>query len=189
LATVEYAIAIPPLNRTILDLVFNVVFIFDDFDDRLCWYFQSGLEEVERKLARFKRKYSGEPAWTTWFQKTATVGNPFAEGRDKVCAGKSRVTKRFPHPGQVLSKKVRFKEGKSLDFLIHLNDWFYRDLSSSSHGHWGGLTERAAQILRMETKDETQRRIAQKFKSDCMLQQTTLRESSANTGRRPKKCM
>ena len=79
----EYAIAVPPLNRTILDSVFNVVFIFDDFDDRLCWYFQSGLEEVQRKLARFKRKYSGDPAWSPWFLKAETLGNPFAESRDK----------------------------------------------------------------------------------------------------------
>jgi len=36
------------------------------------------------------------------------------------------------------------------------------------------LAERTAQILRLKVDDETQWKIAQKYKSDCMFQQITL---------------
>lgn len=168
----EFAVAAPPLNRTVLDLVFNVVFIFDDYNERLCWYMESGLNEIERTIARFRNTYAGNPAWDQWLAEFAKANAPFTDTRDRVCSGKLPPKKRFPHPGGILKEK--FKCADSLKFLNYLNDWFYRDLSSSSHGHWRGLGSRTAQIFRIETKDDAQIKYAQKYKSDCLVEQVAL---------------
>jgi hypothetical protein len=171
----EYAVVVPPLNRTILDMTFSAVFIFDDFDDRLCWYLHSGLDEVQRKIQRFKVQYGADPAWSTFFARIGAAESPFLKNRDAVCRGRAPAYKgRFPHPGKIISGSIPFKDASRLDFLKYLNDWFYRDLSSSAHGHWSGLAERAAQVLRMQVDDDTQQRYAQKYKSDCIMQQITL---------------
>jgi hypothetical protein len=154
-------------------MVFNFVFGFDDIQERL-WYLDSGLEEVKRTIQRFKSTYSGDPAWTSWLARMAQADNPFVTSRDQVCGGRKRPKGHFPHPGGIMSGRVTFKNPKLLDFLKYLNDWFYRDLSSSSHGHWHGLANRAAQILRIQANDDTQTKFAQKYKSDCIFQQMTL---------------
>ena len=168
----EFAIAAPPLNRTVLDLVFNVVFIFDDFHEHLCWYLESGLNEAEKVIARFRNTYAGNPAWDPWLAEFATSNAPFADTRDRVCSAKQPPKRPFPHPGGILKQK--FKSPDALKFLNYLNDWFYRDLSSSSHGHWRGLGSRTAQVLRMEAKDDAQLKHAQKYKSDCLVEQVAL---------------
>lgn len=171
----EYAVVVPPVNRTILDSLFNVIFIFDHYPDRLCWYLQSGFEEVQRKLGRFERAYSGDLAWQDWLRNAKASLNPFARSRDEVCSGKAPNTKgRFPHPGRMLCRDVHFSRPELRDFLLYLNEWFYGDLSSSAHAHWSGLTERILQILRLESKDELQHKLSRKFKSDSVMQQMTL---------------
>jgi hypothetical protein len=168
----EFAVAAPPLTRTLLDLVFNLVFIFDDYHERLCWYLASGLNEVEKMIARFRNTYAGSPAWDPWLAQFAHINAPFAETRDRVCSGKQPPKNRFPHPGLILKQKFRCAD--SLKFLNYLNDWFYRDLSSSSHGHWMGLSTRAAQVLRIQAKDDVQLKYAQKYKSDCLVEQVAV---------------
>ena len=170
----EFTVAVPPLTRTILDMLFNFVFIFDDFQERLCWYLQSGLDETERMIKRFGDTYSGDPAWSPWLSDLSRVRKPFAMSRDRVCGKRNPPQRRFPHPGKIVRGEVPFKDPQSLDFLRYLNDWFYRDLSSSSHGHWYGLANRYAQILRVRANDEAQTKFARKHKSDCIFQQTTL---------------
>jgi len=168
----EFAVAAPPLNRTVLDLVFNAVFIFDDYSERLCWYLESGLNEVNKKIAQFQNTYGGNPAWDPWLAQFGQINAPFAETRDRVCSGIQPSKRRFPHPEAILRQK--FKSGDSLKFLNYLNDWFYRDLSSASHGHWMGLGNRATQILRIEANDDIQLKHAQKYKSDCLVEQVAL---------------
>ena len=75
----EFAVAVPPLNRTVLDLVFNAVFIFDDYNERLCWYLESGLNEVNKRISQFRNTYAGNPAWDHWLAESAQIGNPFVD--------------------------------------------------------------------------------------------------------------
>ena len=171
----EYAIVVPPLNRTILDLVISVVFIFDDFHHRLCWYFQHGVNEMEDRLENYRKQYGSVPEWNTWFMEVDKVLGQTKENRDAVCANQAHHDNYFPHPGKILSKsKNLFKDSSLHDYLTYLNDWFYGHLSSASHSSFDGLLEKSAQLLRMEAKDETQTEFAKKYKSDCVFTQITL---------------
>ena len=175
----EYAVVIPPLNRTILDMVFNCVFIFDDFADRVCWYFEDGEKETQERLGLYKQKYSNNPEWAPWFTEAdnAMLGT-MTKARESVSRGEApvkRPMKHFPHPGGMLDiRRITFKVSKNRQFLTELNDWLYKQLSGSSHSHWAGLAEKSAQILRIETSDPLQREMAKKYKSDCVMTQITL---------------
>jgi hypothetical protein len=73
----------------------------------------------------------------------------------------------------MLGQKL-FKNPSLYDFLTYLDEWVYGDLSSSSHGHWSGLVQRMGQVLRIERSDNDDLRIANKYRSDVLLQQMTL---------------
>src|SRR5438128_4138328 len=42
----EYTLCLPSVNRTLLDLLFNVVFMLEDIESRSAWYHQSGWREA-----------------------------------------------------------------------------------------------------------------------------------------------
>jgi hypothetical protein len=169
----EFAASVPPLTRTILDLLFNVVFVLDDYPARLCWYFDSGRREVETKITRYKKSYSGDPRWTRWLTNFERSKDIFVQHCDAVCGRTRAPNSWFPHPGKMLGQKL-FKNPSLYDFLTYLDEWVYGDLSSSSHGHWSGLVQRMGQVLRIERSDNDDLRIANKYRSDVLLQQMTL---------------
>jgi hypothetical protein len=173
----EFAIVVPPINRTIVDMVFNVIFILDDYGNRLCWYLTSGCREVTEQVERFKLHYGNDPEWTKWLHDYEEGSKGHFMIRDLLCHNAvSPPTRWFPHPGAMISKgrKISFKNEASKNFLEYLDAWYYRVLSSSSHSHWHGLAERAVQIHRMESTSEDDRKFALKYKSDCIMQQVTL---------------
>src|ERR1041385_3903537 len=55
-----YMLAVPTLNRTILDAIFNVLFLLEDLDNRSAWYLKSGWKEFQRDLEQYKLSYANE---------------------------------------------------------------------------------------------------------------------------------
>ncbi len=169
----EFALGLAPLSRTILDAVFNVVFIFDDYPLRLCWYLDSGLKEVERNFSRYAATYAGDPKWTQWLAEAPKFKQVFIESRDEVCAKGAALPKGcFPHPGAILGQQ-QLNDATLRPFLMYLNDWTYRELSSAAHGHWAGLVQNIGQVLRVESGTEEDLAINLKFRSDSVLQTMT----------------
>jgi hypothetical protein len=130
---------------------------------------------MEERLKNYQSLYGGVPEWSDWFKDFANVIGQMKANRDLACTGYSSHTGLFPHPGKILGKAARFfKNPRVHEYLRHLNDWFYKQLSSSSHSHFDGLLEKAAQVLRIEAKDDSQIEFAMKYKSDCIFTQITL---------------
>src|SRR5437660_250343 len=48
----DYCVSVPPLNRTILDHLFTLVFILEDLPTRCCWYFKADWRETRLDLER-----------------------------------------------------------------------------------------------------------------------------------------
>jgi len=169
----ELALALAPLSRTILDAIFNVVFIFDDYPARLCWYLDSGLKEVDRKYELYASTYAGARNWTDWLSKFGRAKQVFIDNRDTVCAPKMAISKgRFPHPGAILSRQTLNDPTLHL-FLTYLSDWFYKELSSVAHSHWSGLVLNIGQVLRVESGTEEDLLLNNKYRSDVLLQEMT----------------
>jgi len=62
----EYALSVPPLNRTILDGVFTVIFLLEDLPTRCEWYHKSGWGESKLALDRYTHEYGNLPEWRLW---------------------------------------------------------------------------------------------------------------------------
>src|SRR5436309_10006130 len=65
----EYTLILPPLNRTILDSVFSVVFMLEDVGARSRWYHESGFREAREELDRYRKQYGGTPEWEPWLRR------------------------------------------------------------------------------------------------------------------------
>jgi len=169
----ELALALAPLSRTILDAIFNVVFIFDDYPARLCWYLDSGLREVERKAELYGRTYTGDLKWMDWLSQIDRAKQVFIDNRNAVCVSGMMLPKgRFPHPGAILSSQ-KLNDPALHPFLTYLSDWFYKELSSVSHSHWSGLVLNIGQVLRVESGTEGDLLLNNKYRSVVLLQEMT----------------
>lgn len=69
----SYAISVPPLNRTILDSLFTVVFMLENLASRCHWYQKAGWRALSEELNRYKREYGYLPEWQTWLDALAKL--------------------------------------------------------------------------------------------------------------------
>ena len=160
-----YVFMLPPLNRTILDSVFNVVFMLEDLEERWPWYCQSGWREEKEKLERCKTAYPGLPGWDTWVNSFSEVVQrgieEFGISKEKV-ANPKLIKPLWPNPGKMPNFGVNPNFlPPTRQFLQHLNDWFYRELSAQAHLSFHGMMILGAGILHntvdKETREQMQR--------------------------------
>jgi hypothetical protein len=166
----EFAIAAHPLNRTILDMVFNAVYIFDDYPRRLCSYVLAGLKQHREADQLYVERFSSDPEWTAWLSDLKGTWPNQDAIRDGVRAWCPDAEPYFPHPGKIIKSKS-WKDPEALKFLKYLDAQYYRGLSSSAHGQWMGLARMAAQAIRIESREQDQEEFALKEKSDLLIQQ------------------
>jgi hypothetical protein len=141
----EHTLILPPLNRTILDSVFSVVFMLEDVGSRWRWYHESGFREASEELDRYKEQYGGMPEWEPWLQRYAEM---LMRGRTQfgitLTASTSKKPKWWPNPGKMPNMASR---AETRDFLLYLNDWFYREMSSQTHLSFAGVMKLGGLIV------------------------------------------
>jgi hypothetical protein len=135
----EYAIACSPLNRSILDALCTLVFIFGRFSNRVDWYYKAGWRELAEETERFSALYGLDPEWAEplgerrALLKKGRVAFGMAED-----AGSGVVKiKHWPIPSGML--KILKPTDDRHRYIQYLTDWFYRRLSQEVHHSWSGL--------------------------------------------------
>src|SRR5260370_35806569 len=63
----EFVLLLPPTNRQLLDLLFTLVFMLDDFPTRSMAYELSGYRQAREEYDKFKARYCTHPTWQTQF--------------------------------------------------------------------------------------------------------------------------
>jgi hypothetical protein len=167
---VEYAISIPPLNRTILESIFTTLFVLEDIPSRSKWYLKAGWREERLELDRYLREYADLEEWKVWlerFSKHVEMGiHHIGISQNEV--SDPELIPRWPNPGSMV--RYGIKRGHRVPpnrmFLHYLNDWFYRDLSGQSHLDGLGLMKRAGFLLSDHRRDEATVTMLQQFKHD-----------------------
>jgi hypothetical protein len=178
----SYAISVPPLNRTILDSVFTVVFMLEELPSRSRWYLKAGWRALREELSRYKEQYEDSPQWQTWLanlEKLVQDGISIYGITPQEIADPKRI-KRWPNPGRMPQYGV--KSGTSLpptrQFLVFLNDWCYRELSSQAHLSFDGVLRVGALLLRdtllHDQKDHLEETGLPRFKSSQIGRTLTL---------------
>jgi hypothetical protein len=64
----EFTISCPPLVRTLVDSLFNVVFVLEDIEPRIVWYYKSGWRESHERLLRYSKAYGSLEGWQEWLE-------------------------------------------------------------------------------------------------------------------------
>lgn len=147
----EFCVSVPPLNRTILDNLFTVIFMLEDLPARCEWYFKADWRETRLELERHRTEYGHLPDWSDWLSRMTTysdIGIQIAGISPAECADPSSITP-WPNPGKMvnyaISSKLPLPPARA--FLKYLNDWFYADMSQQAHLGGSGLMKRAGALI------------------------------------------
>jgi len=165
----EYSISVPPLNRTILDNLFTMIFVMEDLPSRCEWFFKADWSETRIELKRHEAEYGHLPEWREWLARLTAYsdgGIAFAGVSHAEIAEPSSIP-RWPNPGRMVNYQVSSKSPlpPTRVFLKYLNDWFYADLSQQSHLGGSGLMKRAGGLIKDYRKNPEAERELRRYKN------------------------
>lgn len=138
----------PPLLRSLLDGIYTVVFLGENLENRVPWYYKAGWREMAERDRIYRERYQGDAAWREWleshqqFLETTRVDWRITETE---AAGPEKM-ERWPTPGQMTRRRDLSPESKR--FFEYLEGWFYRELSQATHLTYPGLSYRGGTFLR-----------------------------------------
>jgi hypothetical protein len=133
----NFVLVIAPINRQLLDLLFSLIYMVDDFPTRSLAYQRAGWREFQEEYQMFKNTYSDDPEWHDFFVNYSLALRQQAPLLDISLADQRDIKSRVPywkHPGELKNKK-----SKGMKFLRWLDKWLYADTSAQSHLSCGGL--------------------------------------------------
>jgi hypothetical protein len=162
----EYTLCLPAVNRTLLDSLFNIVFMLEDLEPRSAWYFQSGWRETRIEYQRYQMQYGSDPAWTPWLDGAKAFldqgSQHFGISASELAGPAQKAT--WPNPGRMPNYQIDpMTRPPDREFLAYLNDWFYREMSAEAHLSAFGLVKLGALLLRHDLPEEQSDQIVNEF--------------------------
>lgn len=157
----EYCLSVPPLNRTILDSLFTVIFVLEDLPQRCEWYHRAAWRELRLELDRYRAEYGHLAEWTAWIDRLSAACDQgvsiFGISPEEIAQPSKMV--RWPNAGAMPSYKLGATSlvPPSRAFMKYLDDWFYKDLSQQAHLGGTGLMKRASALLYERSDPERER--------------------------------
>jgi hypothetical protein len=132
----NYVLVVPTINRQLLDLLFSLVYMLDDFEVRSLQYQRAGWREAQEEYQKFKTHFSADPAWRQHFvnlrDNLAMMVSAFGITPEQQRAPSS--IDYWKHPGELKDEQT-----PSRSFLRYLDKWLYADTSAQAHLSFGGL--------------------------------------------------
>jgi hypothetical protein len=152
----EFAVAVPPLNRSMLDALFAAVFLFDKPSSNTRWYYAGGWRESLELQARLVERYGGREEWKSALEDHArTVAGLVEDAKiTSAEAANPKTVRHWPHPGGMLRGDVVYADQSRRAFLEFLNVWFYGRLSGDSHLSILGLARRGRYFVEFEKEGQ-----------------------------------
>jgi hypothetical protein len=132
----NYVLVVPTINRQLLDLLFSLVYMLDDFGARSLQYQRAGWREATEEQHKLKSQFSGQPEWRKHFRNVKQVlehmsmvfGITDEERRNP------KLIPYWKHPFELKDEPT-----ESRPFLRYLDKWLYGDTSAQAHLSFGGL--------------------------------------------------
>jgi hypothetical protein len=159
-----YLLVVPPINRQLMDMLFTLVYMLDDFPNRWFQYERASFREFSESVHRFRMMYKKGPDWKQFFKVADSLQKMGISELRLTTAEQKRPTsiKYWPHPGQIAEEATT-----SRSFLKWLHEWIYGDTSAQAHISPFGLSAVAQFIiftLSEPREDLTKRREYQIYK-------------------------
>jgi hypothetical protein len=132
----EFVLILPPTNRQLLDLLFTLVFMLDDFPTRSMAYELSGYRQARKEYDKFYTRYGTHPKWQTHFL-TLREWLPTME-RYLAITPEQRA-----NPALIKYWRAPYKLMQTVTtgqpFMEFLEKWLYGETSAQAHLNAAGL--------------------------------------------------
>jgi hypothetical protein len=172
---IEYSLSSISLLRLLLEEVFTLCFLSEDFAEKIVWYCKAGWREMKEEYDRFLLHYGNDLNWKLYVAKYKEVLSETQKiwriTNEEVANIKIKI-KYWPIPGQMIRDCVKSEELK--DFMQYLQDWFYKQFSQVAHLSWPGLSVMGTYFLEKERDPDGQAKFIEKMRSDCSFHAVTL---------------
>lgn len=142
----EFALATPPLARALLEWLVTTVYLFEDLPHRTVEFYKAGWREGVRETERLRRDRSHDPVWREIVKQRAEDLRGHYDRFEITATEAADVEKRI-RPWPQVGAIVERMEGARGAFVAHLNDWYYRTLSSLAHPTWMGVSQARPLLL------------------------------------------
>jgi hypothetical protein len=163
----EFALALPPLSRVVLEALFTLVFTLDDLESHTEWYHKSGWRDVREEIDRARVRYGSDPRWQGYISELEARLQRY-KAELTITADEEqnlKKIKRWPNPSRMKDYPTLSSDRKL--FLKYLEDWFYRGLSQDAHLSLRGLVRHSHYLLlKMNRENDPVAMI--KYKSDVL---------------------
>lgn len=150
----NYILVIPPINRQLLDLLFSLIYMLDDFPIRSLGYQKAGYREFHEELQQFKTEFGSDPDWKDHFDSIRSMlksmGQRFGISADEI--KNPDLIAYWKHPYELKDEQT-----ESRSFLRYLNKWLYSDTSSQAHLSFSGLIRLVPMLISDLAGTEAQR--------------------------------
>jgi hypothetical protein len=153
----EFAIVVPPLNRSIADSVMSLTFLLENLDERWPWFKRAGWRQSKEQAGRLEEDLGAVPAVKEWLKECKAlldVGRSLS-GVTTAEAENLREIETWPNPGRM----VGYGKDRPLRTLLRrIDGLFYIDLSQQAHVSYLGVVKRGQHLLLMDELDSDARR-------------------------------
>ena len=140
----EFVLLLPPANRQILDLLFTLVYMLDDFSERSMAYELSGYRQAREEYEKFHARFGTHPKWQSHFLKLQEL----RQDMEKYLSitpeqhAKPNIIPYWRAPYKLMQKAT-----KSQSFMQFLEKWLYGETSAQAHLNPAGLFSVGAFLL------------------------------------------
>ena len=165
----EYGITTSPLVRSLLELLFTIVFIREQPRSRVRWFHHSGWRELKELLDVLRARYGSQAKWKPklmqlqesleHLRRAHRISNRVAEN--------PRTIVYWPTAMQMLSQKNDYLGRRSRRFLGHLT-LRYQNLSQDHHMSGAGIIRVYAKLL-IDEMDERRGPILKELKTNNVM--------------------
>lgn len=145
-----YVLSTPQLNRTLLEILFSVIYLLEDFPTHNKLFFKYLLVDKKEKLDALKKNYAGIDKWDNYLKeqyeelekfKQVIEDNLSLTDHEETKLGKNIIQSgRFPSPSRVI-KRLKDSHSDKVKFLEFLDSLLYMELSSKTHLNPSGVID------------------------------------------------
>jgi hypothetical protein len=140
----DFVLVLPPVNRQLMDMLFNIVYITDDFPSRSLDYELYGYRQAREQYDRVYTRFGTHPRWQQHFQQQRgflQVMEKYLSITDEQKADPGSI-RYWVGPARLIKRRT-----KSQAFLKFLDTWFYSETSAQAHLNPAGLFSVAMFLL------------------------------------------
>lgn len=165
----EFGLAISPLGRMLVDILFSIIFMREDLGPRVDLFHRGGWRELREYYERYRSVYGGLPEWQHWLNEFKAYldvqQKTFGISQDE--SSNLKQIPYWPIPGKMIKQSTKNRE-----FLKFLNDWIYKELSADAHMSAAGIMRHYGPLLL--SKNQGRKEFLVKLKSNSIFTATTL---------------